>query len=149
MRHSQCKLQFYTMSGKWTKRSDQFFPCETCSVNYERHWKIAVWSCADALHFRLRAEKCYLWKFLLAKFREKNLSHPEDIKSFCPRTQMYMYTLPLFIDAVLSKESQLMKWVGIFLVKIFWVGIFWRELFQGGVWWLGFSGWEFFRGEFS
>ena len=44
-----------------------------------------------------------------------------------------MYTLPLFMDEVLSEETQLMKWVGIFQVRIFWVGIFRGKIFQGGV----------------
>ena len=35
-----------------------------------------------------------------------------------------MYTLPPFMDAVLSEQRQLMKWVGIFQVRIFRVGIF-------------------------
>ena len=43
-----------------------------------------------------------------------------------------MYTLPPFMDAVLSEKRQLMKLVGIFQMGIFWVGIF-----QGGVWWVG------------
>ena len=34
-----------------------------------------------------------------------------------------MYTLPPFMDAVLSEERQLRKWVGIFRVGIFWMRI--------------------------
>ena len=48
-----------------------------------------------------------------------------------------MYTLPPFMDAVLSEERQLMKWVEVFQVGIFWVEIFRRK----------FSGWEFFLFE--
>ena len=44
-----------------------------------------------------------------------------------------MYTLPPFMDAVLSEERQLMKWVGIFQVGIFWVGIFRGVFSKGGV----------------
>ena len=50
-----------------------------------------------------------------------------------------MYTLPPCMDAVLSKERQLMKWVGIFQVRIF----------QGGFSTGQFDEWEFYRGEFS
>ena len=42
------------------------------------------------------------------------------------------------MDAVLSEERQLMKWVEIFLVGIFWVAIFRGE----------FDGWEFPGGIF-
>ena len=34
-----------------------------------------------------------------------------------------MYTLPPFMDKLLSKERKLMKWVGIFHVGVFWVVI--------------------------
>ena len=40
-----------------------------------------------------------------------------------------MYTLPPFIDAILSEVRQLMKWLGIFQVRIFWVGIFRKKNF--------------------
>ena len=50
------------MSGSWTKGSDQFFLCETWSVNYERYWKIAIWSCRDTLYLRIMAEKMFLMK---------------------------------------------------------------------------------------
>ena len=50
-----------------------------------------------------------------------------------------MYTLLPFMDAVLSEERQLMKWVEVFQVGIFWMEIFRRK----------FSGWEFFWGKFS
>ena len=64
------------MSGSWTKGSDQFFLCETWSVNYERYWKIAVWSCRDTLYFRLMAEKMSWenskpsWRYLIFSSRE-------------------------------------------------------------------------------
>ena len=35
-------------------------------------------------------------------------------------------------NEMLSEESQLMKWVGIFRVGIFWVGTFRWGIFQGG-----------------
>ena len=76
---------------------------------------------------------------ILPKFHEKTLSRHGDIKTFRPRRRMYMYTLPPFMDAVLSEERQLMKLVGIFQVGIFWVGIF-----QVGIFWVGI-----FRGVFS
>ena len=73
------------------------------------------------------------------------------IKIFRPGKRMYMYTLPSFMDAVLSEERQLRKWVGVFQVGIFWVGTFRGETFQGGGEFDGweFSGWEFSRGKFS
>ena len=43
-------------------------------------------------------------------------------------------------NEVLSEERQLMKWVGIFRVKIFWVG------FRGEFSREEFDGWEFSRG---
>ena len=43
----------------------------------------------------------------------------------------------------LSKERQLMKWVGILQVRIFWVAIFQQEVFQEKI-----DGWEFFWREF-
>ena len=128
------------MSGSWTKGRDQFFPCETWSVNYEWYWEIAIWSCEDTLYSSPRAEKVFCIKILLIlpKFHEKTLSRSGDIKIFCPG-RMYMYSLlhprlPPFMDEVLSEEEgfrgrslfqipgeerQLMKWVGIFLVRIF------------------------------
>ena len=74
---------------------------------------------------RLGAEKMFFMKILLIlpKLHEETLSRLRDIKIFCPG-RMYIYLLPPFIDAVLSEERQLMKWVGIFQVGIFWVGIF-------------------------
>ena len=48
------------------------------------------------------------------------------------------------MDEVLSEERQLMKWVGIFQIKIFWVGIFRGEFSRGE-----FDGWEFSKWEFS
>ena len=65
---------------------------------------------------------------ILPKFHEKTLNRPADIKNFCPGRRMYIYTHPPFMDAVLSEERQLMKWV-----RIFQVGIFWGGSFQGGV----------------
>ena len=65
----------------------------------------------------------------LPKFHEKTLRRPGDIKVFRPWRMMYMYTLPPFMDAVLSDERQLIKWVGIFQVGIFWVEIFPGEIF--------------------
>ena len=44
-----------------------------------------------------------------------------------------MHTLPPFMNAVLSEERQLMKWVGIFLVGIFCGGDFLVGIFQEGV----------------
>ena len=41
---------------------------------------------------------------ILLKFHEKTLGRPGDIKFFCPGRRMYMYTLPLIMDAVLSEE---------------------------------------------
>ena len=56
---------------------------------------------------------------ILPKFHEKTLSGPGDIKIFRPGRKMYLYTLPPFIDVVLSVERQLMKCMGIFQVEIF------------------------------
>ena len=71
-------------------------------------------------YFRLRTEKIFFMKILLTlpKFHEKTLSRPGDIKNFCPGWRMYIYTLPPLMDAVLSEERQLMKWVGILQVRI-------------------------------
>ena len=49
-----------------------------------------------------------------------------------------MCTFSPFMDAVLSEEIQLMKWV-----EIFQVGIFRGEVSRGE-----FDGWEFHQGEF-
>ena len=75
------------MPVSWTKRSDQFVPCETSSANNEWYWKIAIWSCADTLYFRLRDEKNFFVKILLLlpKFHEKTLSRPGDINFFFQR----------------------------------------------------------------
>ena len=43
---------------------------------------------------------------ILPKFHEKTLSRPRDIKIFRPGRRMYMFTLPPFMDAVLSEERQ-------------------------------------------
>ena len=131
MRHFSCKLYFYTwrcyigmlytMSGSWKKGSDQCFPWETWSVNYEWYWETGTWSCVDTLYFRLGAEKMFFMKILLMlpKFHEKTLSSSGYIKIFCRGKRMYMYILSPSMDAVLNEERQLMKRVGIF---------------QGGVW---------------
>ena len=74
----------------------------------------------------------------LPKFHEKTLRRPGDIKIFRPRRRMYMYTLPPFMNPVLSEEKQLMKWVGIFQVGNF-RGGFSRGEFDEWE----FSGWEF------
>ena len=37
--------------------------------------------------------------------------------------------VPPFMDEVLSEETELIKWVGIFKVRIFWVGIFRGKIF--------------------
>ena len=124
------------MSGSCTKRRDKFFPCETWSVDYESYSDIAIWSCTDTLYFTLRAEKMFCMKILLilAKFHEKTLIRSGDMKIFRPGRRMYMYTplrpppprppAPKFIYEVLSKERQLMKWVGIFQVGFSGRGIF-------------------------
>ena len=77
---------------------------------------------------------------ILSKFHKKTLSRPGDIKIFRPGKRMYTYTLPPFMEAVLSEERHLMKWVGIFQMGIFWVGIFRGE---GGFPRGEFDGWEF------
>ena len=73
------------------------------------------------IFFRLRVEKMFFVEILwiLAKFHEKTLSRPGDIKTFYPGRRMQIYTLLPFTDAVLSEKRQLMKWVGIFQVGIF------------------------------
>ena len=43
---------------------------------------------------------------ILPKFHEKTLRRPGYIKIFCPGRRMYIYTLPPFIDAVLTEERQ-------------------------------------------
>ena len=80
---------------------------------------------------------------ILPKFHEKTLSRPGDIKIFRPGRRMYMYTLPPFMDVVLSEERQSMKLVGIFPVGIFWMVIFWGE----GIFQRQFDGWGFSLGE--
>ena len=91
------------------------------------------WSCADALHFTIRAQKIFFMKILLIlpKFHRKTLKRPGDINFFRPGRWMYMYTLPPFMDAVLNEERQLMKWVRILQVGIFWVGNFRLGIFSG------------------
>ena len=70
---------------------------------------------------------------MLPKFHEKTLSRPGHIKVFRPGRRMYMYTLPLFMDVVLSEERQLMK------LKNFVGGNFPGEKFSRRQ----FDGWEF------
>ena len=69
---------------------------------------------------QLRGEKVFCIQILLIlpNFHEKTLSRSGDIKVFRPG-RLYMYTLPPFMDEVLSGERQLMEWVGIFQVRIF------------------------------
>ena len=58
----------------------------------------------------------------------------EISKIILPGRRMYMYALPIpFMDELLSEEKQLMKWMGIFQVRIFWVGTFQGGIFQGGL----------------
>ena len=80
---------------------------------------------------------------MLPKFHEKTLSHPGNIKTFRPRRTMYIYTLPPFMDALLSEERQLMKWVG-----IFWVGILRGEFSRGSLMDENFPGGNFPGGSF-
>ena len=61
---------------------------------------------------------------------------------------MYMYTFPLFMDAVSSKERQLLKWMGIFQVGIFWVGSFQRKFSRGSLMGGNFLGGNFAGGKF-
>ena len=61
---------------------------------------------------------------ILRKFHEKTFSRPGDIKIFRLGRRMYMYIPSPFLDAMLSEERQLMKWVGIFQVGILPEGIF-------------------------
>ena len=61
---------------------------------------------------------------ILRKFHEKTFSRPGDIKIFRLGRRMYMYIPSPFLDAMLSEERQLMKWVGIFQVGILPGGIF-------------------------
>ena len=84
----------------------------------------------------LGLKKCFYENFInIAKVHEETLRGPGDIKIFRTGRRMYMYTLPPFMDAVLSEERQLMKKLGIFQVGVFWVAIF-----QGGEFdWWGFS----------
>ena len=58
---------------------------------------------------------------ILPRFYERTLIGLGDIKMFRPGRRMYMYSLLLFMGAVFSEERQVMKWVGIFQVRIFWV----------------------------
>ena len=109
------------------KKGNNFFQCETWSINYEWYWETAITSCADTLYFRFVAEKLFCMKILLilAQFQEKTLSRSGDIKSFFQGRRMYMYILPHpFMGKVLSEERQLIKWVGIFQVGISWVVVF-------------------------
>ena len=59
-----------------------------------------------------------------------------------------MYTFPLFMDAVSSKERQLLKWMGIFQVGIFWVGSFQRKFSRGSLMGGNFLGGNFAGGKF-
>ena len=71
----------------------------------------------------------------MPKFHEKSLSRPG------PGRRMDMYALPPFMDAMISEEKKIMKWV-----RIFQVGIF-RG--RGGGFSRGeFDEWEFPRGNF-
>ena len=56
---------------------------------------------------------------ILPKFHEKTLSLPRYITIFCLGRRMYMYTLPAFMDAVLSGERQSMERAGMFQVGTF------------------------------
>ena len=116
------------MSGSWTKGIVQFFPCETWSVNHERYWETATWSCADILYFRLRTEKNVSLRrfYYIAKVSWEKSKQSWRYHFFRPGIRMYMYTFSPYLDAVLSKETQQMKWVGILQVGIF------RGKFPGG-----------------
>ena len=59
----------------------------------------------------------------------------EISKIILPGRRMYMYAPPPipFMDELFSEEKQLMKWMGIFQVRIFWVGTFQGGIFQGGL----------------
>ena len=45
---------------------------------------------------------------------------------------IHLHSPPAFTDEVLSKERQLMKWVGVFQVEIFWLGIPSGDFLWGG-----------------
>ena len=65
----------------------------------------------------------------IAKVSWENSKPSRRYQIFRPGRRTYMYTLPPFIDAILSEERQLMKWLGIFQVRIFWVEIFRKKNF--------------------
>ena len=133
-------------SGSWTKGRDQFFPCESWSVNYQWYWEIAIWSCADTLYFRLRAEKMFCMKILLilSKFHEKTLSRPGDIKIFVQGGGCTCTLSPIYRRNVKRRKTKNEMGGNIpcwnFLGGNFPGGGFSREEFDG---------WEFPRGEFS
>ena len=56
---------------------------------------------------------------ILPKFQEKTLARLGDIKISLAGRRMYTYALSPFMDIMLSKERQVLKWVGIFQVGIF------------------------------
>ena len=86
---------------------------------------------------------------ILPKFHEKTLSLPRYITIFCPGRRMYMYTLPAFMDAVLSGERQSMERAGMFQVGILCVAIFFGGNFPGGrLMDRNFPGGNFPRGNF-
>ena len=71
----------------------------------------------------------FLMKILLIlpKFHEETLSCPRDIFVQGGRSTCTLF--PPFMDTMLSEGRQLMKWVGIFQVRIFCVETFPVEIF--------------------
>ena len=80
-------------------------------------------------------------------FSRRNIEPFWTYKKFSSLEDEHVHSPPIYGRSIKwrnCQKRQLMKWVGIFQVRIFWVGIFRRGgIFQAGVWWVGI-----FRGNF-
>ena len=104
-------------------------------------WKIPTWNVSTHV-FKYSHSRFLIFFSLLLLLSLELLK-----RRFCN----FMFWKCWSQNKVLSDERQLMKWMGIFQVRIFWVAIFrWGEgVFQGEFDGWKFFGWDFPRWEFS
>ena len=125
---------------KLNKRKGQIFPMWNLSVNYEWYWESAIWSYADTLYSRRRAEKMFCMKILLIlpTFHEKTFWR------FFVQGGGRTCTLPLtFMDEELWPGGNFLGG-GIFQGGVWWVGIFPGEIFLEPFWQMFLNNVNFF-----
>ena len=126
------------MSGSWTKGRDQFFPCETWSVNYEWYWKLQFDHAQILYILGLGLKKVWYQNFInIAKFSWENSKPSWRYQNFSSMEEdVHVHSPPIYGRSDKWRNT-INEMDGNILGGNFWVGIFRGKLFQGGVWWVG------------